>query len=142
MGKELRNLGGLSKTEMEVYASAAQSAASYLEFFDSIGYGRRRVLVGNASGTAIFDRLQSSQQQTQFEKSLRQMKSMRLPASPEAFRQFLRTWPETRKTTLRIQSGWMAAIARLTIALHGGPLDQAFINSEKGCGQVRDRSKA
>lgn len=136
MDKELRTMGGLSEAEMEAYASAAQDAAAYLDFFDSIGYGRRRVLVGNASGTAIFDRLQSPQAQAQFEKALRQIKSARLPASPEEFRQFLQTWPETRKTTLRIQAGWMAAIARLATALKGKPLDQVFINAANGYGQV------
>ncbi|MDD5679470.1 MAG: hypothetical protein PHW60_15990 [Kiritimatiellae bacterium] len=136
LGQELRNLGGLSGPEMAAYAAAAQHAAAYLEFFDSIGYGQRRVLAGSASGTAIFDRLQNPQQQAQFEKSLRQMKSVRLPASPEEFRQFLRTWPETRKTTLGIQSGWTAAVARLSTVLQGKPLDQVFINSEKSCGQI------
>jgi len=54
---------GISPEKQEKVKKYAQQAAEYLTFFDELNYGRRRVLVGNASSTGIFDILQDDEAQ-------------------------------------------------------------------------------
>ena len=71
----------------------AGQAALYLHFFDQLNYGRRRVLVGSASSTRVFDLLQDPERRQRFMEALANMRSVRFPTDAADFDAFLNEWP-------------------------------------------------
>ena len=115
--QESRNFAGLSDAQTAALVENAQTMTSYLNYFNRIDYGHRRVLTHGTEGIHIFDHLRSPHEWTRFEEA---MNSLRLPrfVTPVAeFHAFLDRWPSVRETALRIRKGREKAIARISKSL-------------------------
>lgn len=134
--ENLRKLGALSDTDASRLRQLADQATIYLTFFRDFDYGRRRVLVGSAESTLIFDRLQDQTSRDAFFTRLADMKTVRFAGTPEEFTQFLADWPELRVLTDRIRSGQAAAIQSIQQNLGGRPLIEALRDADGTFGQV------
>ncbi len=136
IAEEARVMGELPETEFATYRSGAVQAAEYLKFFDELDYGRRRILVRDALGAAIFDRLQNPESFAWFETSLKPLKSVRVPGSLDSFRQFLRSWPALKTQTVKIQQGRSLAIAKVGGTIGDRPLVSALVEADGKLGDA------
>jgi len=115
--QESRNFAGLSEAQTAALIENAQLMTSYLNYFNRIDYGHRRVLIHGTEGIRTFDHLRSPKEWTRFEEA---MNSLRLPrfVTPVAeFHAFLDRWPSIRETALLIRKGREKAIARISKSL-------------------------
>jgi putative ABC transport system permease protein len=110
---EICRFADIEQKQYDEMVRLAQQALRYLSFFSNLDYGRRRVLVGNAEQTRIFDRLQNAEHLRRFEDNLDQMKSVHFAASPQAYRAFLQQWPDLRAFIQQVRDGQTAAIKRV-----------------------------
>ncbi len=110
-------LGGLAPEEMRFYHEKAGAAARYVRYFEDLNYAPRRLLVHNARGVAIFDRLQAPEEFEAFRRELSKLKTLRFPTPTSEFRSFLDEWPRVREMTLRIQRGRSEAQAKIKASL-------------------------
>jgi len=94
-------------------AGDAPAANTYLQFFNSLDYGRRRILTGSAESTQIFDLLQEPEKQDAFFAALANMKAIRLPNGRDEFVAFLASWPELKQHIREIREKEQAAIDRI-----------------------------
>jgi len=134
--ENLLKLGSLSAEELTQLRSLSESADMYLAFFNDLDYGRRRVLVGNAESTLIFDRLQDEEIRQAFFGRLAEMKTVRFVSEDDAFSAFLRDWPTLRALTDRIRTGQASAIQTVQQKLNGKTLMQGMRAAEGPFGQV------
>jgi len=139
-GREnLRTLGQLTDPEADNLFALSASAMTYLTFFSELDFGRRRVLIGSAEGTAVFDRLQDAPVRDVFFQRLDEMKTVRFAGAPDGFVAFLQRWPELRGLVEQIRDGQAQAIQRLQQQLNGRPLMEALREATGPFGQaIRD----
>lgn len=123
---ELAARGGMSTEDIEALRPKAREALIGLGFFADLDYGRRRVLAGPDESVRIFHRLQDDGAWQQFASNLADMKTLRFPMEPEAFRAFLRGWPELNAQLEAIRGGQSEAIAALRAQLGDTPLMEAL----------------
>ncbi|HMP88705.1 MAG TPA: FtsX-like permease family protein [Kiritimatiellia bacterium] len=122
----LQALGRLSEPETEALRTLSLDARKYLAFFEDIDYGRRRVLVGSAETTLIFDRLQEPSARDVFYQRLGDMRTIRFISEPEAFNTFLDNWPILRALIDRIRSGQSIAIQSIQQQMAGRNLMESL----------------
>lgn len=136
--QEVGQMAGLSPAELADYHRSAQDAVAAMRFFEGLDYGKRRRLVRARSGVAILELLQDPEEWQRFEGALKEMKSVRLPGAPGAFRALVGKWPALRGQTEKLQAGRAAAVARVEKALAGRPLADALAQADGPFGeQVR-----
>lgn len=132
----LKILGGLADDELDRMQLSAMNALRYLTFFEELDYGRRRVLVGSAESTAIFDRLQDNTSQVSFFRRLNDMKTVRFATEQGAFEEFLKTWPALKTQVERIRAGQTAAIQSIQQSLGERTLLEAMREADGAFGDV------
>lgn len=108
---ELAVMSGYAHDAIEALQPAARDAMRCLRFFDDIDYGRRRVLVGAADSTQIFERLQDERAWHQFTSSLADMRTVRFPMDLNEFQAFLAAWNELDEFLAAVREGQAQAIA-------------------------------
>jgi len=137
--ENLQKIGQLSADELDILRRLSQSADLYLTFFNDLDYGRRRVLVGSAESTMIFDRLQDQETRLAFWGRLVEMKTVRFVSENEAFDAFLVEWPTLRALTDRVRTGQASAIESVQQGLRDRTLMQSLRAAEGPFGQtIRD----
>lgn len=124
--REMAQWSGTALGNFPPLAALAGEALRYLDFFAGMDYGRRRILVGSATGTHIFERLQPAAARAAFYDQLKDMKAIRLVTSPEALNAFLDRWPKLQGFIRRVRDGQRAAIAEVQQPLAGRPLTEAL----------------
>ncbi|HPC20537.1 MAG: ABC transporter permease [Kiritimatiellae bacterium] len=134
--RELARLGGCDDAAMIPLRRQAAEAHRILQFFATLDYGRRRVLVGPAEAVGIFDRLQDERAWAQFTAGLADMKTLRFPVSQEEFQAFLADWGVLRQQLDEIRQGQTAAIASIRSHLGQTPLVTALRNADGPFGDV------
>jgi putative ABC transport system permease protein len=135
----LQALGRLAETESDELQTLSVEAEKYLEFFTALDFGRRRVLVGSAESTMIFDRLQEPELREAFSRRLADMKTVRFVGEPADFIAFLHRWPALRGLTERIRSGQALAIQTIQQNLGEQTLMEALRGANGAFGQtIRD----
>ena len=132
----LKALGQLSDDQAGQLHALSRRALTYLHFFADLDYGRRRVLVGSAESTFIFDRLQEKAAQDQFFQRLSEMKTVRFAGEEADFRAFLTEWPVLRDLTARIRAGQAAAIEAIRGQLQDRSLADALRDAGGAFGDV------
>jgi putative ABC transport system permease protein len=147
--REAVAMGGLAEEQMDAYYAAAVQAAAYLDFFDEIDYARRRALVHNARGLAVFEQLGTDEGMERFTTALSRMRSVELPTSMEALREFVARWPDVAAQTGAIHEGRAKAVAAVKAALGGRraldalcDADGAFGETVRSAGFALDREEA
>ncbi len=136
-GREnLKILGQLTDAESADLAQLAAEASTYLTFFSSLDYGRRRVLVGSSEETAIFDRLQDPAFRDSFFTRLTDMRTVRFVTESDPFIAFLDRWPALRIMIERIRTGQALAIQNIQQELAGNPLMHALRDAQGPFGEV------
>ncbi len=108
--KDRQLLGSPSAEEQARLRLQAEESARYLAFFDGLNYGRRRVLVGSAASTRIFDLLQEKDRRDRFAEALADMKSVRFPTDMETFSAFLVQWPSFKEYLTTVRENQRAGI--------------------------------
>ena len=136
----LMQLGGLGDDEMSSLQTECRDALRYLDFFDGLDYGRRRVLVGSAESTVVFDRLQDAAARATFFNRLADMKTVRFASDPATFSAFLDRWPDLKSIIERIRSGQTTAIASIQSSLGDRSLMEAMRNADGDFGDVIRRA--
>lgn len=137
--ENLQKVGQLNTDEVGNLRRISESANLYLAFFSDLDYGRRRVLVGSAESTLIFDRLQDQDARLAFFGRLSEMKTVRFVSDNNAFDSFLAEWPTLRGLTDRVRTGQAAAIQSVQQGLNGRTLMQSLRAAEGPFGQtIRD----
>lgn len=111
--RESAQLGGLSEQQMKTFHQNATTAVQFLDFFNSLKYGRRRSLVHQATGVDIFDQLQAPDNWDRFTRGLKQMTSVRFNYDLEEFKTFLTHWPEIKSTIQKVLQGRKKAIEKI-----------------------------
>mgnify|MGYP000875169401 FL=1 len=134
--ENLRTLGRPDDTDLARLQELAAAADTYLTFFNDLNYGRRRVLVGSAESTAIFDRLQDPATRETFFARLAEMKTVRFVTETDTFDAWLNDWPVLRAYTERIREGQAAAIRTVQDNLNGRTLMQSLRAAEGPFGEV------
>ncbi len=134
--ENLKVLGGLSGDELAQLQSLSAAAVQYLDFFSELNYGRRRVLVGSAESTQIFDRLQDPAARDSFFARLTEMKTVRFVTEPEAFSGFLSDWPELSRLASQVRDGQAGAIRTVQADLANRTLMQSLRAVEGPFGDV------
>ncbi|MDA0321412.1 MAG: ABC transporter permease [Verrucomicrobia bacterium] len=134
--EELTRMGGLGPDELVQFQRAAGQTIEYMDFFAGLDYARRRRLVHQAEGLAIFDRLAGDANFQKFVAILRETPSVRLTSTPDALREFLAQWPRIRIWTEHVQAGQAIAVARIAAGLNGRDLTQALAAADRDFGHV------
>jgi hypothetical protein len=132
--------GGLSETASGELLEWAQPAVGYLDFFNDLDYARRRRLVHQAEGSAVFDRLAQPEAFATFVASLEKTRSVRFPGTLEAFRSFLDQWPSLAGQIALVRKGQRSAIDELNAALEGRNLLETLADADGEFGEVIARS--
>ncbi len=132
--QELSVMSGLPPEAVKALVPLAQQARQYLDFFNRIDYGRRRILVGSAAAAAIFDVLQDEAARQRFLASLATMKTVRFESAPEAFTEFLGRWPELNHFAQATRRGQQAAIDVIQQQLKDRPLLEAIERADADFG--------
>lgn len=133
---ELQTMSGMSSAELEALQPQAREAVLYLNFFERLDFGRRRVLVGPVTGTAIFDRLQDEAAWHQFQSALADMLAIRLPLPLADFQTFLTRWDDLQAELARIQAGQEAAYEQVREAIGELPVIEALRQADGEFGAV------
>lgn len=134
IAEEARVMSGLSESDYAAYRNNAAQAAQYLRFFDKLDYGRRRILVRDASGVGILDRLRNPENFASFEEALKPLKSVRVPHEVEGLRSFLNSWPAIKEQTARIQEARRLAIAKVADAVGDQSMVAALVKADGALG--------
>ncbi|HOW96160.1 MAG TPA: FtsX-like permease family protein [Kiritimatiellia bacterium] len=134
--RELARFSGRDPAAIEQAGKQAAQAREYFRFFDDINYGRRRVLIGNAAGIGIFERLQDPEAQARFFESLGQMRAVRFIATPDGFRAFLASWPALREVVAAVREGQRQGIGQLHAKLDGRTVMAALADAEGAFGEA------
>ena len=134
--REAAGFSGRGEAVVGRVVEQAREADGLIRFFDDLNYGRRRVLVGSASGAAIFDLLQDSAARERFFLQLQAMRAVRMPMTPDVFRAFLDRWPELAGFLQSVREGQQAAIERLHAGLNGRTVLQALADAEGAFGDA------
>jgi hypothetical protein len=131
---EAVSMAKLPPADRPFLESRCGQAAGYLRCFAALDYGERRLLLGQAEGTAVFDALQAPPAQADFLAEAKEMRSLRLPGGTETFQKFLREWPEVKEKIERIRAARVAAIAQLRPALRGRTAMEALAEADGAFG--------
>ncbi|MBI2438482.1 MAG: hypothetical protein HYV36_06695 [Lentisphaerae bacterium] len=135
---EVRRFSGLPESEFEVFRAEARAAASYCSWFDRLDYSRRRALIRDISGVAVFDFLQEVGALAQFTAALKKNRSVRLPTSPEEFQHFLHRWPALKARAQRLISAHEEAIESVARLSKGQVIAEQLSQADAAWGeQVR-----
>ena len=101
--------GALSDEELSRLADLARRQATYEGYFEALGEGQRRPLVGRAQGEEIFALLQAPAKSAAFKEVLPTM-SRQLPTSLDEFEKFLTDWQAAKGLRGRILEGNARAV--------------------------------
>jgi cell division protein FtsX len=134
--REMSAHGGLDEAALQMAAQQAARAKAYMDFFEAINYGRRRVLIGNATGVGIFTRLQDESALKSFFENLAQMRAVRFVTEPDEFREFLRAWPGLDRAVGAIREGQRRAIEQLREAQAGRTVMESLAEAEGAFGEA------
>lgn len=130
--QEAAQMGNIA--DIAAYQRQAQQAATYIDFFSAMDYGRRRLLVRADVGVEMFDLLQQPNDMTTFESRVAKLK-IRLPNdSIAAFRTFLADWPNIKTQTLALQQGRNQDIAIINQLLAGSPIIDKLTDADGAFG--------
>jgi hypothetical protein len=137
---EVQAMGGLDKQQADNYRQFSKDAVIYLNFFDDLNYGYRRVLVSDASGVGIFSRLSpGSENKKRFDEKIKTIKAARLPQD-ELFELVLKKWnldqPNYNEITEKIIAGYNNGIENIKIASQGKPIDESLSESSANFGET------
>lgn len=116
-GADFENLagwGGFAPAEAARFVAESRRVVEYLSFFEDMPVGRRVLLVEQAAGLAIFDRLSEPANMAEFRRRLAAMRTLRLPGRRGQFEAFMAGWPEYRRALDRVQAGRSEMIRRLS----------------------------
>ena len=127
---EAQAIGALSDGELTALHGAATTATALLGFVDGLDYARRRALVHNATGTAIFDRLQAAEDRARFDAALKRLRSVRVPLAPDTLEAFIAAWPASKALASRLQAGRRKATGAILAALGGRPILEALAEAD------------
>lgn len=134
--RDQRLLGTKTPEQQEQIRRQAADAAQYLAFFDGLNYGRRRVLVGSAASTRIFDLLQEPDRRTRFAEALAQMKSVRFPTELDAFTSFLAQWPALKEYLTTVRENQRVGIQLIQDALEQRTMLTAMQDAQGAFGET------
>ncbi|HMP71758.1 MAG TPA: hypothetical protein PKE55_00695 [Kiritimatiellia bacterium] len=133
---ELVHMSGKPSEALLAAEPVARDALFYLRFFNDMNFGRRRVLVGSAEATRIFDHLQTPAAWQTFTANLADMHTIRFPAAVEDFEAFLAAWPDLRSLVASVRDGQARAIRHVQRNLGDTPLAQALRAADGPFGEV------
>ncbi len=113
--KEFQFWGNLSDAEMDELERIASDEARYLMFFEDLGEGELRTLLGKPRGFDIFEVLRDPEGFDRFSKRLKQLALLaRLPdGDVEKFRDFLARWQQSEELRKRILDGHRNVVERI-----------------------------
>jgi len=133
---ECRRMGNLADSAFDELRRAAADAVACLDFFDGAGYAARRMMVKDAEGTVVFDRLQSAAAFDAFTDALARVQSARFPMPVPEFGAWLASWPGVGARLDAICAARAAAVARLAESLGGRSLEDALLDARGGFGDA------
>lgn len=111
--EEFARVTGLAPEAAGRLAEQCRVENLYLSFFDTLGVGKRLVLVKKNKGREIFAYLADPAHGEEFTRNLANLRSLRLPTEAAKFRAFLDQWPAYVKTLDEARAAWAAGAARL-----------------------------
>jgi len=107
--QEFKAWGNLTDQELRELVAICRAQGQYLDYFDQLGEGQRRILVGRSRGTDIFTSLQDPARLKTFKSELQNVPKQ-LPSSIEDFEAFLTRWRETDEARRAISRGNRRAV--------------------------------
>jgi hypothetical protein len=133
-------MGGLTAQAAAELQVLSREAVIYLDFFERMGYARRRRLVHQAEGIEVFDQLATPEGLARFLAVLRETRSVRLPTSRDALASFVQRWPDVSADITRMRDGQRAAIEAVATALAGRDLVAALTDADGRFGMAVRRA--
>lgn len=137
---EAAAFGGLDADEMAELHASVRNAQTYLHFFTSLDYGRRRNLTHTAVGLKIFSYLRTETGWKRFTDGLGEMKSVRFVGTVEEFQQFLAGWENVAAKLEAIREGQRRAVAHVEKALAGRNVLAAMVDIGGDFGDALDEA--
>jgi hypothetical protein len=134
--REIQRMGDLTDNEMIFLQDQARKARSYLTFFETLNYGKRRNLVWTMNGTDIFDWWQTPTGMEKFKRSLGQMKSIKFVSSISELDGFTTRWPEIKSSLTKVIESRKKAIAEIHGQLKEQSLLQVFADNNEQFGTI------
>ncbi len=137
---EVQIMGGLDKQQLDNYRQFSKDAVLYLNFFNDLKYGYRRILVSDSTGVGIFSRLTpGSENKKRFDEKILTIKAARLPDA-ELFDSVLKRWcldqPNYNEITANIVTGYNNGIKQISDASQGKAIDESLSDASGGFGEV------
>lgn len=135
--EQLQRMSGLTGEAMTEARKLAREAEPYLRFSERLDVARRRVLLGGAEGTEVFDRLTHPRHMERFLSGLAEVRTVRLPTPQSDLTDFvLQQWPVLRQYVDAMRAGWSAGVTSLRRQLDGRMLVHALREADGSFGQV------
>jgi hypothetical protein len=124
---EFRTWGQIDDAALARLVELAKRHQKYLAYFQSLGEGQRRTLIGPIGDEAIFATLTDPAKFTAFQEALK-TSSRQLPTPIEEFQQLLKDWQAAAPELAKILQADAAAVAQVKRTyLTGGQTPQALL---------------
>lgn len=104
--KLIVSVTGVSADELSGLSAAAGSELDYIEFFDSIGLGQRKILFGRATGREVLVYLERKEEFDAFKENLLKLKTIKIPGGIEKLSVYLAGYSEFSKRIEALQAEW------------------------------------
>ncbi|MGA2265800.1 MAG: FtsX-like permease family protein [Phycisphaerae bacterium] len=125
--EEFATWGHLSAEDLNRLAEAARRHHKYLAYFQNLGEGQRRGLVGAVTDEALFADLADPAKFAAFREALK-TSTQQFPTSVEEFQQFLKDWQAAEPARQKILAGDAAAVEQVkTKFLTGAQTPQSLL---------------
>ena len=107
------SVSGFDPDRVNRLARTCREELEYTRFFDGLRVGQRVILVRKASGRQIFRYLRDDSHWEHFATNLRSLRSLRLPADIEQFKEFVDGFADFERELGEFEKAWNAAILDL-----------------------------
>ena len=136
MYREVAGMSGFDETAMKEFHENAAMAVSYLDFFNSLDYAKRRNLIHTATGIGIFTRLKDEAAMTQFTEGMKNILSVRFVSTYPELDAFLANWEGEQLKLKAVLDARVQAVAKIDTALAGRTIAEALSEAEGEFGET------
>lgn len=132
---EMMQFSGSDANPQEMHELAVQ-ASGYIDFFNALDYGKRRLLAGRSEGSYIFDYLTDATHRQAFFDHLAKLKTIEFPGDPQALVPYLTSWTALDALCKQIRKSQQLALKKVQSQLDGQLMLAALTQADGAFGDV------
>ncbi len=131
--RELEAVTGADPARVKDLTAFAARLMTYRRFFDDdLTFGKRRILVGGKTGLAAFEYLVDPENFRRFRRRLSELRSLRLPGTPDALYDLLREYVGRMKEIEALRMRYENAVKTIAAAYPLAVLKEKIIAGDSG----------